>query len=84
VTDGVHTARIALAGDFIGSTWIAGGDGQGGVSVIDPRSGGLARSSLAFAGAIAGLATHQTSASAMTASHSHAAPTLLLGPAARG
>ena len=38
VTDGSHTAKIKLAGNFIGSTWVASGDGHGGVIVIDPHA----------------------------------------------
>jgi hypothetical protein len=38
VTDGTHTARIALSGDYRGSTWISSSDGSGGVVVVDPAS----------------------------------------------
>ncbi|HEY5071400.1 MAG TPA: hypothetical protein VII63_05150 [Caulobacteraceae bacterium] len=48
VTDGTHTANIRLSGDYTGSTFVASGDGHGGVTVIDPpaaltRSGAQCR-----------------------------------------
>jgi hypothetical protein len=38
VTDGTHTANIALLGNYMASTFIASSDGHGGTSVIDPPS----------------------------------------------
>lgn len=43
VTDGTNTARIALTGDYAGSTWTVASDGDGGTTVVDPASGGAAR-----------------------------------------
>lgn len=37
VTDGSHTARIHLAGNFTGSTFVASSDGRGGTIVVDPE-----------------------------------------------
>ena len=37
VTDGTHTAHIALKGNYLGSTFVASSDGHGGTIVIDPR-----------------------------------------------
>jgi hypothetical protein len=36
VTDGTHTAKIALLGNYMASTFVASSDGHGGTSVIDP------------------------------------------------
>lgn len=40
VTDGTHTARIRLIGDYLTSTWTLSSDGDGGVIVVDPVKGG--------------------------------------------
>jgi hypothetical protein len=36
VTDGAHTANIALIGNYLASTFVASSDGHGGTNVIDP------------------------------------------------
>ena len=36
VTDGVHTAKITLVGDYSTATFIAASDGHGGVTIHDP------------------------------------------------
>jgi hypothetical protein len=36
ITDGVHTANIALQGDYLSSTWTLSSDGHGGTIVVDP------------------------------------------------
>ena len=36
VTDGVHTANIALQGNYLSSTWTLSSDGNGGTVVVDP------------------------------------------------
>ncbi len=36
VTDGTHTAKITLGGNFSGSTFTTSSDGHGGVKVVDP------------------------------------------------
>jgi hypothetical protein len=36
VTDGSHTASIALLGNYLASTFVASSDGHGGTSVVDP------------------------------------------------
>jgi large repetitive protein len=38
VTDGTHTAKIALLGNYLASTWTTSSDGHGGTFVIDPPS----------------------------------------------
>jgi hypothetical protein len=40
VTDGVHTANIALEGNYLGVTFIASGDGVGGTEVVAQMAGG--------------------------------------------
>ena len=36
VSDGINTASIALAGDYLGSSWTLSSDGNGGTAVVDP------------------------------------------------
>ncbi len=36
VTDGTHTAHIALVGNYLSSTWTLSSDGNGGTVVVDP------------------------------------------------
>jgi microcystin-dependent protein len=36
VTDGTHSANIALLGNYLASTFVASSDGHGGTSVVDP------------------------------------------------
>ena len=36
VTDGAETARIALSGNYLSSTWAVSSDGKGGTTVVDP------------------------------------------------
>jgi len=38
VTEGAHTAKIALVGNYLSSTWDLSSDGHGGTSVVDPVS----------------------------------------------
>jgi hypothetical protein len=38
ITDGLHTANIALQGDYLTSTWTLSSDGNGGTDVVDPVS----------------------------------------------
>jgi hypothetical protein len=43
VTDGVHTARINLAGNYTGATFVVASDGHGGTTIRDPaRSASVA------------------------------------------
>ena len=46
VTDGTHTAKINLEGNYLSSTFVASSDGHGGTIVIDPRSKGGAAAPL--------------------------------------
>jgi hypothetical protein len=52
VTDGTHTARIKLAGNYTASAWTLSSDGHGGVIVVDPPASGA----IALVSAIAGFA----------------------------
>ncbi len=38
VTDGTHTARIALTGDYLSSTFVASIDGHAGAEIVDPTA----------------------------------------------
>jgi hypothetical protein len=44
VTDGAHTARIKLTGDYLRSIFIASSDGRGGVAIVDPTTTGASPS----------------------------------------
>ncbi len=57
VTDGVHAANIALVGDYLGSTFAASSDSNGGVIIVDPPAKNFLATSaqLRFAQAMAGL-----------------------------
>jgi hypothetical protein len=39
VTDGTHTAKIKLVGNFSGSTFTTSSDSHGGTTVVDPQAG---------------------------------------------
>jgi hypothetical protein len=56
VTDGKHTAHIDLARDYLGATFVASSDGQGGAEVI--ATSGRAPSAAHFVAAMAGLPGH--------------------------
>jgi hypothetical protein len=36
VTDGTHSANIALLGNYLASTFVASSDGHGGTAIVDP------------------------------------------------
>jgi enterochelin esterase-like enzyme len=46
VTDGSHTANIALLGDYMASTFVTSSDGHGGTNVVDPSATGTSQTSL--------------------------------------
>jgi hypothetical protein len=55
VTDGTHTAKITLLGNYTASTFTVSSDGHGGTKVVDPQLAGMPQSSLApLAQAMAG------------------------------
>jgi hypothetical protein len=37
LTDGTHTANIALLGNYLASTFVASSDGHGGTNIVDPQ-----------------------------------------------
>ena len=43
VADGAKTARIALSGDYLSSTWTLSSDGKGGTTVVDPTTPPIGR-----------------------------------------
>jgi len=46
VTDGSHTANIALVGNYIASTFVRSSDGHGGANVVDPSATETSQTSL--------------------------------------
>jgi hypothetical protein len=56
VTDGTHTAHITLVGDYLGATFTAASDGNGGVDVV--AASAQTPSVAHFAGAMAGMIGH--------------------------
>jgi hypothetical protein len=55
VTDGTHTAKIILRGNYTTSTFVASSDDHGGTRVTDPRVGAFAPPAHQFISAMAGL-----------------------------
>jgi hypothetical protein len=78
VTDGAHTAKITLVGNYTASRFVASSDGHGGVIIVDPA---LPPLSHAF---VASMAALSPSAGASFASSSSpvttTAPVLLRPP----
>ena len=58
VSDGIHTAKITLAGDYLSSTFIASSDGSGGTVVVDPQATAFAGAMAAMRSAAPGPASH--------------------------
>jgi hypothetical protein len=46
VTDGTHTANIALLGNYMASTFVTSSDGHGGTNVVDPSATGTSQAAL--------------------------------------
>ncbi|MEP6968364.1 MAG: hypothetical protein ABI906_09815, partial [Pseudomonadota bacterium] len=91
VTDGTHTAHITLIGDYTGSTFVAGSDGHGGVSIIDSQAGVASvapphvmatAASHQFIAAMAGLGAIAGGALEAGAGWRHTAPASLIAPRA--
>jgi len=87
VTDGTHTAKINLKGNYLSSTFVASSDGHGGTIVIDPKapSGAAPPPSASTHALIAAMAT-LGSGSAPVATHAaepwRGAATSLIAPRA--
>ena len=71
VTDGTHTAHIALAGDYRASTFVASSDGEGGTIVVDPtpESAAPAHRFIAAAASLGGSAGEAAHPGAALAGH---------------
>jgi hypothetical protein len=52
VTDGTHTAKITLTGDYLNSTFVASSDGHGGTKVVDPPAAAPLHAFIAAAAAM--------------------------------
>ena len=84
VSDGTHTAHIALAGNYTNSAFVCASDGHGGVIIHDPTPGMTTPSSVAathaLVSAMAGMgATGAAPATVSTAPATHA-QLLLIAP----
>ncbi len=53
ITDGIHTANIALQGDYLSSTWTLSSDGDGGTTVVGKQVA-AARNCNEYAGRVRG------------------------------
>jgi hypothetical protein len=60
VTDGTHTVKVKLEGDFIGSTFSVSSDGAGGTLVTDPPSAARLAAAMANMSASPGSSTLAT------------------------
>jgi len=79
VTDGTHTAHIALAGDYTASTFTASSDGHGGTLVVDPTAALPTATAHRFVAAAAGLGA-QAGGAHLSAMHDlQRAPPPMLG-----
>jgi hypothetical protein len=76
VTDGTHTARITLVGNYTRSTWVASSDGNNGVIVVDPT----APPPHAFVAAMAAFGTSAGPVHALAPSSGPTSLTLLAKP----
>jgi hypothetical protein len=79
VTDGTHTAKINLTGDYTTSTFTTSSDGHGGTIVVDPpaASTALAPSPAAFISAMAGVGA-SSGAAELGASGASRSPSMIL------
>jgi hypothetical protein len=75
VTDGTHTAHIALVGNYLASTFIAASDGHGGVIIHDPPKLAAAAPH-AFIAAMAGMGAGGAGLEWGATGGSHAPPAL--------
>jgi hypothetical protein len=79
VTDGTHTAKITLEGDYAGHTFTASSDGHGGTTVVDPTtptSGGHTTPLAPLVTAMAGFGGHGGSATTPDAAWRPSSPLL--------
>jgi hypothetical protein len=78
ISDGIHTAKIKLAGDYTGSTWTLSSDGHGGTKVVDPTAPAPAMASFVAAMATFGSETNGIVGTPSPAADSHANEGLVL------
>lgn len=81
VTDGVHTAHIALRGDYLGSTFHVSSDGHGGTKVIDSTAAASVSAHRFIAAAAAFGSGAGAGLSVSRADWQARAPTMLARPA---
>jgi hypothetical protein len=78
VTDGTHTAKINLTGNYLASVWDLTADSSGGTVVTDPT----APSAHGLAAAMAGFAPAPTGGASSATATSALPHPLLAGPSA--
>jgi hypothetical protein len=76
VTDGTHTARIILIGNYTASTFTASSDGHGGTDVVDPPAASVGRTPPAQP-LVAAMASFSPPNDNAMAIHVHAPPAVL-------
>ncbi len=69
VTDGTHTAKITLAGNFSNSTFTTSSDGHGGTKVVDPPAGASAAGVARFVAGVSSMGASGASAIHPRADH---------------
>jgi hypothetical protein len=83
VSDGTHTAKINLTGNYTASTFTASSDGAGGVIVVDPTPGqAQAPSPAGFASALASVCAGPVAHASSPSPRASLAPTPLIAPRA--
>jgi len=75
VTDGTHTAKIKLSGNYTASSFDVSSDGHGGTTVVDPPAAAQAH---AFVAAMAGFAPSEAATAGAVDAPAQARPPLLL------
>jgi hypothetical protein len=80
VTDGAHTAQVAMTGDYLGTTFVAESDGHGGADIIDQATPGAKVHG--FIAAAAALEDKPSAGASLTHDHQPARMSMLAKPAA--
>ena len=83
VTDGTHTAKIHLIGDYLGSTFTASSDGHGGTIVVDPAAPPAEPSTPSFVAAMAEIGARGAAGSSPISSGWREQPSTLTAPRAQ-
>jgi hypothetical protein len=79
VTDGTHTAKITLIGDYVGHTFTTSSDGHGGTTVVDPPASG--GHTIPLVVAMAGFSARGGSGTSFSAPHPRLIDGILAAPA---